>query len=177
MAQQGPNGVAVGQEQHGNGATSVASAGAARELDDDWRRANSDGSGRSYDSGDIRGREDGLEPHAHSPSAKGTPSHHFHPEVSSRSSTPLQSTNYSVSPGEHHQLRAGTAPGHEGFVQPSSYLRRGRGYSRPMAPPKPPETAVDREQRHSLVGDPCKPTVFIPWLVVCMIADILCCRN
>ena len=41
-------------------------------------------------------------------------------------------------------------PGHEGFVQPSSYLRRPRGLSRPM-PPAKQETAVDREQRRGLV--------------------------
>ncbi|MCJ1379959.1 AMP-activated serine/threonine-protein kinase regulatory subunit [Xylographa soralifera] len=41
--------------------------------------------------------------------------------------------------------------GHEGFVQPSSYLRRPRGQSRAM-PPAPPklETAVDRDQRRGL---------------------------
>ncbi|MCJ1407530.1 AMP-activated serine/threonine-protein kinase regulatory subunit [Ptychographa xylographoides] len=39
--------------------------------------------------------------------------------------------------------------GHEGFVQPSSYLRRPRGQSRPM-PSAKPETAVDREQRKGL---------------------------
>ncbi|MCJ1371988.1 AMP-activated serine/threonine-protein kinase regulatory subunit [Loxospora ochrophaea] len=40
-------------------------------------------------------------------------------------------------------------PGHEGFVQPSSYLRRPRGLSRPIIPAKP-ETAIDREQRRGL---------------------------
>ena len=46
--------------------------------------------------------------------------------------------------------------GHEGFVQPSSYLRRPRGQSRPM-PSAKPETAVDREQRKGLVTH-CQPT-------------------
>ena len=41
--------------------------------------------------------------------------------------------------------------GHEGFVQPSSYLRRSRAYSRPM-PPAKPVTAVDREQHKGLVS-------------------------
>jgi len=40
--------------------------------------------------------------------------------------------------------------GHDGFVQPSSYLRRPRGISKPMPAPKV-ETAVDREQRKGLV--------------------------
>ncbi|MCJ1258458.1 AMP-activated serine/threonine-protein kinase regulatory subunit [Lignoscripta atroalba] len=40
-------------------------------------------------------------------------------------------------------------PGHEGFVQPSSYLRRSRGLSRPMTSARP-ETAVDRDQRIGL---------------------------
>ncbi|MCJ1248957.1 AMP-activated serine/threonine-protein kinase regulatory subunit [Trapelia coarctata] len=39
--------------------------------------------------------------------------------------------------------------GHDGFVQPSSYLRRPRGLSKPMPAPKV-ETAVDREQRKGL---------------------------
>ena len=43
--------------------------------------------------------------------------------------------------------------GQEGFVQPSSYLRRSRAYSRPMTPAKPP-TAVDREQHKGLVSWP-----------------------
>ena len=43
------------------------------------------------------------------------------------------------------------ASSHEGFVQPSSYLRRSRGLSRPMTPARP-ETAVDRDQRIGLVG-------------------------
>ena len=45
----------------------------------------------------------------------------------------------------------GLALGHEGFVQPSSYLRRSRTYSRPMTPAKP-VTAVDREQHKGLVS-------------------------
>lgn len=36
------------------------------------------------------------------------------------------------------------------FVQPSSFLMRPRGHSRPM-PPTKPETAVEREQRRGLV--------------------------
>ena len=38
-------------------------------------------------------------------------------------------------------------------MQPSSYLRRARGLSRPMPPvnQRPPETAVDREQQLGLV--------------------------
>ena len=42
-------------------------------------------------------------------------------------------------------------PGHEGFVQPSSYLRRSRAHSRPMTPAVQ-ETAVDRDQRIGLVS-------------------------
>ena len=43
--------------------------------------------------------------------------------------------------------------GHEGFVQPSSYLRRPRGQSRAMPPPPPKlEIAVDRDQRRGLVN-------------------------
>ena len=43
-------------------------------------------------------------------------------------------------------------PGHEGFVQPSSYLRRPRGHSSLMTPANTqPETAVDRDQRIGLV--------------------------
>jgi hypothetical protein len=38
------------------------------------------------------------------------------------------------------------------FVQPSSYLRRPRGLSRPMPPPSKPETAVDKDQRKGLVS-------------------------
>jgi hypothetical protein len=47
----------------------------------------------------------------------------------------------------------------EGFVQPSSYLRRPRGLSKPMSPAKPPETAVDRDQRRGLVSNIifCRP--------------------
>jgi hypothetical protein len=54
-----------------------------------------------------------------------------------------------------HERKRGlpaTVLGHEGFVQPSSYLRRPRGLSRPMNPAKLPETAVDREQRRGLVN-------------------------
>ena len=40
-------------------------------------------------------------------------------------------------------------PGHEGFVQPASYLRP-RGHSHPMTPAAP-ETAIDRDQRIGLV--------------------------
>lgn len=47
---------------------------------------------------------------------------------------------------------------HDGFVQPSSYLRRPRGLSKPMPAPKV-ETAVDREQRKGLVGF----AGFAPW--------------
>ena len=39
----------------------------------------------------------------------------------------------------------------QGFVAPSSYLRQ-RGDSRPMATPKEPETALDRDQQRGLVG-------------------------
>ena len=51
-------------------------------------------------------------------------------------------------------------PGHEGFVQPASYLRS-RGQSQPMTPAKPkPESAVDRDQRLGLVSsDPCFQTL------------------
>ena len=44
--------------------------------------------------------------------------------------------------------------GHEGFVQPSSYLRRSRAISRPMTPVRS-VTAVDREQHKGLVSRPC----------------------
>jgi len=40
-------------------------------------------------------------------------------------------------------------PGHEGFVQPSSYLRP-RGQSHPM-PHAEPESAIERDQRIGLV--------------------------
>ena len=43
-----------------------------------------------------------------------------------------------------------TGLGHDGFVKPSTYLRRPRGISKPMPAPKV-ETAVDREQRKGLV--------------------------
>ncbi|MCJ1317857.1 AMP-activated serine/threonine-protein kinase regulatory subunit [Xylographa vitiligo] len=56
--------------------------------------------------------------------------------------------------GEGFQKMAsppGEPAGHEGFVQPSSYLRRPRGQSRAMPPPAPKlETAVDRDQRRGL---------------------------
>lgn len=42
----------------------------------------------------------------------------------------------------------GIIPGHEGFVQPASYLRP-RGLSHPMTPAAP-ETAIDRDQRIGL---------------------------
>lgn len=45
------------------------------------------------------------------------------------------------------------AAAHEIFATPSSFLRRSRGYSRPMAPAKP-VNAVDREQRRGLVSTP-----------------------
>ena len=58
--------------------------------------------------------------------------------------------------GEGFQKMAsppGEPAGHEGFVQPSSYLRRPRGQSRAMPPPAPKlETAVDRDQRRGLVN-------------------------
>jgi 5'-AMP-activated protein kinase, regulatory gamma subunit len=41
-------------------------------------------------------------------------------------------------------------PGHEGFAQPSTYLRP-RGHSRPMTP-APPERPVDRDERQGLVS-------------------------
>lgn len=42
-------------------------------------------------------------------------------------------------------------PTPEGFVHPSSYLRRPRGQSQPMTSPKP-ESAVERDQRIGLVS-------------------------
>ena len=68
-----------------------------------------------------------------------------HSEAVSRSSTPNQ-----YSPHEHSR---GNIVGLEGFVQPSSFLRRGRGYSRtmPQAKQQQQETAIDREQRLGLV--------------------------
>jgi hypothetical protein len=53
-----------------------------------------------------------------------------------------------------------TALGCEGFVQPSSYLRRSRGLSKPMSPAKPPESAVDRDQRRGLVSSIISPARF-----------------
>ena len=41
---------------------------------------------------------------------------------------------------------------HEGFVTPSSYLRRPRGHSKPM-PPAEPLSAVERDQRLGLVSE------------------------
>ena len=59
------------------------------------------------------------------------------------------STNHNVG----QPRRKPSLPGHEGFVRPSSYLRRSRGLSGPMHPPKDQqETAVDREQRDGLVS-------------------------
>ncbi|MCJ1275104.1 AMP-activated serine/threonine-protein kinase regulatory subunit [Puttea exsequens] len=40
-------------------------------------------------------------------------------------------------------------PSHEGWVQPSSYLRRNRGHSHPM-PHAEPESAIERDQRFGL---------------------------
>ena len=68
------------------------------------------------------------------------------------STTPTQSFDDSPPSGDLHDARQAGALTLEGFVQPSSYLRRGRGYSRPMAPARQPESAVDREQRHGLVS-------------------------
>jgi hypothetical protein len=58
-------------------------------------------------------------------------------------------------PTTHERKRSlpATALDCEGFVQPSSYLRRSRGLSKPMSPAKPPETAVDRDQRRGLVSN------------------------
>ena len=54
-------------------------------------------------------------------------------------------------------------PGHEGFVRPSSYLQRPRGFSRPMNPPKA-LNAVDREQRKGLVSISILPYLTLPAL-------------
>lgn len=56
------------------------------------------------------------------------------------------------------------AAAHEAFATPSSFLRRPRGYSRPMAPAKP-VNAVDREQRKGLVSRPCAFRVCMEELV------------
>ena len=74
-------------------------------------------------------------------------SHHHAEAHPSRSSTPIFSTTNDSKP-----FRQTSRPGHEGFVQPASYLRRSRALSRPMPPQKQLETAIDREQRQGLVS-------------------------
>jgi hypothetical protein len=76
---------------------------------------------------------------------------HFQQQGPLRGSTQVQSTDSAPSPNDHPQNRSSIAA-NEGFVQPSSYLRRARGYSRTMVQQKPPDTPVDIEQRHALVG-------------------------
>ncbi|KAH8427234.1 AMP-activated serine/threonine-protein kinase regulatory subunit [Aspergillus melleus] len=69
--------------------------------------------------------------------------------TSSSTTTPITASFH------HHQIRSSfpdcqSVRGHEGFVQPSSYLRP-RGLSHPMAPAQP-ERAIDREERQGLVS-------------------------
>ena len=162
MAEEGPNGVLFSQQHfENNEARAPSDAGRAGVLRDDSHGTDGDGSGRAHDSAGIRGHQDGLESHAHSYSPTQAASYQSRNEGTLRPLTPIQSTNYSHSPSDHYQLRAASVSGvsggyHEGFVRPSSYLRRPRAYSRPMTAPKQPETAVDREQRRSLVSGPCK---------------------
>lgn len=54
----------------------------------------------------------------------------------------------------------------EGFVHPSTYLRRPRGQSQPMAPAKP-ESAVERDQRIGLASWICiaKATI-LDWSLI-----------
>ena len=157
MAQQGSDRPIVREQNFNDRERASVDVGQTGALRDESHGTTSDGSGRGHDSAGIRGQNQyGIESQAHSYSPNQTLSHQSHAEGTSRSSTPVQGANYSHSFSDHHQLRATGISGHEGFVQPSSYLRRKRAYSRPMAPPKEPETAVDREQRQSLVSDLCK---------------------
>ena len=158
MAQEGPNGAMVTEQDFSDKEKASVDAGQTGPLRGDSQRTNGDGSGSDHDSAGIRGQHQyGIESHAHSYSPNQTLSHQSHAEGTSRSSTPIQhSANYLHYPRDHHQLSASGVSGHEGFVQPSSYLRRTRAYSRPMVPPKQPETAVDREQRDSLVSGLCE---------------------
>ena len=88
-------------------------------------------------------------------------------EPSSRSATPNIPADDALHP-------RGSILGPEGYVAPSSYLRRDRGYSKTMMPPQPkaPETAVDREQRHALVCDDPSNHCF----AVCEYAAAVCER-
>ena len=158
MAQEGPDGIIVTKQNISDEEKAAVEVGQAVPLRGDSQGTNGDGSGSGHDSAGIRGQHQyGIESHAHSYFTNQALSHQSHAEDTSRSSTPLQhSANYSHSPRDHHQLSASGVSGHEGFVQPSSYLRRTRAYSRPMVPPKQPETAVDRDQRDSLVSGLCE---------------------
>ena len=91
----------------------------------------------------IGGSDAGLE----AGGAQGLEAQSLLAEAPSRSSTPISSTTNDSQPPRKTSLSS-----HEGFVQPASYLRRSRALSRPMPPPKQPETAVDREQRQGLVS-------------------------
>jgi hypothetical protein len=76
-------------------------------------------------------------------------------------STPTAATDTATATATSQQslrksslVQAHTQHQHEGFVAPSSYLRRPRGYSKPLPMPalKVPETAVDRDQAKGLVS-------------------------
>ena len=72
------------------------------------------------------------------------------PRKAAGATTPLQ---YSRGGDPSTMTSLPAAVAHEVFATPSSFLRRSRGYSRPMAPVKP-VNAVDREQHRGLVSTP-----------------------
>ncbi|KAK1140714.1 AMP-activated serine/threonine-protein kinase regulatory subunit [Aspergillus melleus] len=81
------------------------------------------------------------------PQPAATDDIHSSTTSSSSTTTPITASFH------HHQIRSSfpdcqSVRGHEGFVQPSSYLRP-RGLSHPMAPAQP-ERAIDREERQGL---------------------------
>ena len=97
---------------------------------------------------DHIGEISGVQERAHSQVEGGGDGLNHRPSSAESLRHPLPP--HSSSPQAPHAH--GDRSAHEGFVKPSSYLRRPRGLSRPMPPTRPPETGVDREQRRGLVS-------------------------
>ena len=112
----------------------------------------------TQDSGVTTGAISSASPASRDPSHTSSPpglhhqpaQHISYPESASRSSTPNPSSSKPNSP---HDYLHGASSGLEGFAQPSTFLRHGRGYSRTMPQLKQEESAIDREERLGLVCD------------------------
>ena len=136
----------------GDGGHQASPLQAPTNLDTGWQPpASTD----TQDSGVTTSAIASASPASHEQSHTDSPPGLYHPaqhtshsESASRSSTPHPSSSKPNSP---HEYLHGASTGLEGFAQPSTFLRRGRGYSRTMPQLKQEESAIDREQRLGLV--------------------------